>query len=145
MTSHEPPRLALVLLERFVPDSAPIAGDLIEEFDRRPSRAWFWYQVLGAIVSSRVQQADVIRPLQLVDLQPSDALERSRAMTVRFKPVNMTASPVHGVGGLGLVALSMFVGWIVPGVWLVLLGSMVAGVLLGCVMIARRGRATAHG
>ena len=32
MTTREPPRLALVLLERLVPDGAFLAGDLTEEY-----------------------------------------------------------------------------------------------------------------
>jgi hypothetical protein len=128
------------LLERFVPDSAPVAGDLIEEFHRRPSRAWFWWQVLSAIASAHLEKPDVIRPLRLVDLQPSDAVERSRLISLRFAPVNLTASPVHGIGGLGLVALSLLITLVVPGVWWVLLASMVAGVALGIGMIASHRR-----
>lgn len=52
MTGREPPRLALALLARFAPDSAPLAGDLIEEFNRRQSRSWFWWQVLAVIVAA---------------------------------------------------------------------------------------------
>ena len=137
MRIRKPPRLALTLLERFVPDSAPVAGDLVEEFDRRQSRSWFWWQLLGVLAMASFKRPDVIRPLQLVDLQPSDAVERSRRMTLRFRPVNLTASPLHGIGGLGLVALALLVTLVVPGVWPVLLASSLAGVVLGIIMIAR--------
>jgi hypothetical protein len=43
-----PPRLAVALLERFVPDHDPLTGDLLEEWSRR-TNAWFWRQVLSAI------------------------------------------------------------------------------------------------
>ena len=46
----KPPRLALALLQRFVPDDEPLSGDLVEEFQLRRSRTWFWWQVLTAIV-----------------------------------------------------------------------------------------------
>ena len=42
MTTREPPRLALALLERFAPDGHFLAGDLIEEYRRRPSRWRVW-------------------------------------------------------------------------------------------------------
>ena len=100
------PRLALALLERFVPDSEPLAGDLIEEFERRQSVLWFWWQVLGAVAAAWFAGDAEIRPLRLVDLQPVEALERTRRWCLRFRPVNMSASPVAGVGGLGLVVLA---------------------------------------
>jgi hypothetical protein len=49
MTGHHAPGLAIALLEHFVPDTDALLGDLIEEFERRPSRSWFWWQVLTAI------------------------------------------------------------------------------------------------
>lgn len=140
MTGHQPPRLALALLERFVPDSVAVTGDLVEEFERRPSRPWFWWQVLVVVAMAWFRRPEVIRPLQLVDLQPSDALERSRKVSLRFRPANLTASPLYGIGGLGLVALSLLVALVVPGLWWVLLASALAGVALGIVMIARHER-----
>jgi hypothetical protein len=136
MTNREPPRLALELLERFGPDSAPLTGDLVEEFARRQSRTWFWWQVVAIIAIALFKRPDVIRPLQLVDLQPSDAAERSRRLAVRFHPVNLTASPLHGIGGLGLVALSLLLTMVIPGAWWLLLACMLAGVVLGIIMIA---------
>jgi hypothetical protein len=138
MTSPQPPRLALALLERFVPDSGPVSGDLVEEFERRPSRPWFWWQVLVVIAMAWFSRPEVIRPLQLVDLQPSEALERSRKMSLRFPPVNLTASPLYGIGGLGLVGLALLTALVVPGIWWALLASALAGVALGIVMIARQ-------
>jgi hypothetical protein len=81
---------------------------------------------------------DEIRPLRLVDAQPNDALERALMMARRFKPVNLTASPVPGIGGLGLVTLSLLTTLTLPGFWWVVLGSMLAGVALGIVLIARQ-------
>lgn len=50
------PRIATWLLVRFSsgPHGEAIAGDLMEQFSARPSRAWYWRQVLSAI------RADVI-------------------------------------------------------------------------------------
>ncbi len=139
MTTRQPPRLALALLERLVPDSSPLAGDLVEEFEAGQSRAWVWWQVVAAIAVARLGRPDVeIRPLRLVDRQPADALERSRRMCLRFRPVNLSASPVHGIGGLGMVVLCLLVSRVMPAAWWLLLASVFSGVLLGVAMIAMR-------
>jgi hypothetical protein len=137
MTTHDPSRLALALLERLVPDSTVLAGDLIEEYQHRLSRRWLWWEVLGAIAIAWSQRPDEIRPLRLVDLQPHDALERTRRIGLRFEPVNVTASPLNGIGGLGIAALALLMTLVMPAAWWLFLGSMLAGVLLGVVMIAR--------
>lgn len=53
MTPHEPPRLAVAILERFLPDNEPLAGDLLEA-SRTRSRAWLWCQVLLAVAGRTV-------------------------------------------------------------------------------------------
>lgn len=136
MTSRQPPRVAFALLERFVPDSDPLVGDLIEDFGRRQSSGWFWWQVLAAISIAWLERPAEIRPLRLLDVQPADALERSRAWSLRFRPVNLSASPSSGVGGLGLVALAFHLSIITPGAWGLLLASALTGLSLGIVMIA---------
>ena len=136
MTAPRAPRLALALLERFVPDSEPLVGDLVEEFEARPSTTWFWSQVLAAIAIAWWVRDGEIRPLRLVELQPADAIERSRQLSLRFPPVNL--SPMAGVGGPGLVMLVCFVTRVMPNAWWPLLASAVAGVVLGAVIIAAR-------
>lgn len=137
MTDQQPPRVGLLLLEYFVPDSEPLAGDLVEEFRRRPSRAWFWWQVIAALSMTHVTASDEIRPLQLVDLPPCDVLERSRQRNLRFRPVNLTASPLQGVGGLGLVALLLLMTVVVPAVWWVMLASTLGGLALGIILVVK--------
>jgi hypothetical protein len=138
MTRREPPRLALALLERLVPDGAFLAGDLTEEYQRRPSRCRLWWEVLGAIAIAWRQRPDEIRPLRLVDLQPGDAVERTRRIGLRFEPVNVAASPLNGIGGLGIATLALVTTLVTPAAWWLFLGAVLAGVVLGIVMIARR-------
>jgi hypothetical protein len=141
MTSPRSPRFALALLERVVPDSAPLAGDLLEEFARGRSRAWVWKQVVAAVLHAWLHPSDEIRPIHLVTFQPDDALERSRRLSRRSHAVNLTASPIHGVGGLGLMMLCLLVSIVVPAVWWVFFASIIAGLGLGAAMIARHERA----
>jgi hypothetical protein len=54
MTLPKPPKLATWLLERLTSGyhTDPLAGDLIEEYGRGRSCAWYWRQVLIAILVS---------------------------------------------------------------------------------------------
>ena len=143
MTRRHAPRTPIALLEWLVPDSGPLAGDLIEEFDRRQSVAWLWWQVLAAIAALFVEPSVEIRPLRLMDEQPIDAMERTSQWNRRFRNINLSASPVPGVGGLGLLVLCVLVTLVMPGAWWGLLGSTVAGVALGFALIARRDPSSA--
>jgi hypothetical protein len=135
MTTRHPPRLALALLERVVPGSA-LAGDLIEEYGRRPSRWRVWREVIAAIALAWFERPDEIRPLRLVDLQPSDAIERWRRMAGRTDPVNLIASPLQGISGLGIAVLLLLMTLVAPAAWWLFIASILAGILLGIVMIA---------
>lgn len=53
MTPRRPPRLAVALLERFVPDNEPLTGDLLEGWGER-SDAWFWRQVGLAVLARAI-------------------------------------------------------------------------------------------
>jgi hypothetical protein len=52
MTTVQPPAFAARLLKRLVPaqDHDALLGDLCEEYQRRRSFAWYWFQILVAIV-----------------------------------------------------------------------------------------------
>ncbi|HVH56798.1 MAG TPA: hypothetical protein VM791_11105 [Vicinamibacterales bacterium] len=141
MRTPPAPRLALTVLERFVPDNEALTGDLLEEFDARPSTVWFWVQVLAAIAAAWRTRGAEIRPLRLVDFQPADAAERTRHYGLRFPPVNL--SPVAGMGGLGFMLLIGLMTRTMPAAWWLLLASALAGCVLGAVLIvlARPGGA----
>ena len=50
MKAGRPPRLALALLERCVPDNEALIGDLVEAVVTK-SGAWFWRQTMFAVLS----------------------------------------------------------------------------------------------
>lgn len=54
MTQSKPPALATWMLEHLLwgGRNEALAGDLLEEFQRRRSVAWYWRQVTGAILAS---------------------------------------------------------------------------------------------
>lgn len=55
MSTRQPPRPAIALLEHCLQDSEPLAGDLLEASHDR-SRAWLWRQVLFAIAAQAFAQ-----------------------------------------------------------------------------------------
>jgi uncharacterized protein (TIGR03435 family) len=57
MTRHGPPRLAIALLDRFLPCDQALTGDLLEAA-RFHSRAWFWRQTVAAVVWSAITRLD---------------------------------------------------------------------------------------
>lgn len=136
--SPQPPRLAVALLDRFLPGEEALAGDLIEEFEARPSPAWFWRQTLGAIVIGAFRQPDATRPLRLLDREPSSAARAGRPATTvsTRRVVNLTASPIAGVGGLSLGVLLVLMTIVAPGAWWAIAASVVLGAALAAVLIA---------
>ena len=134
-SGQAPPRLAVALLNRFLPGEEALAGDLIEEFDTRRSRAWFWRQTVAAIVIAAFRHPDPARPLRLLDTAPPRALHADTA-TMRRRPINLTASPIAGIGGIGLLTFAVLVTVVAPGAWWMMAAAAAAGVVLGVVLIA---------
>ena len=58
MRSQHPPRLATLLLNRLAPNE-PLDGDLQEEYRAGQSAAWYWRQVLAAIVTTSLRRGDL--------------------------------------------------------------------------------------
>ena len=141
MTRREPPRYALALLERLVPGSASLAGDLIEDYEQRGSRWHVWREVLWAVANARLERSDEIRPLHLVDLQPADAIERTRQLGRGVKPVNINGTPLYGIGGASLGVLVLLMTAVMPALWWLVAAAVAAGIVLGIVMIAVRRNA----
>jgi hypothetical protein len=141
MTPPQPPRLPLWLLERFAPDNEPLVGDLIEQFQSSGSRSWFWRQALAAIALERFNRSREVRPLRLVerdDLPPAPSVER--------RAINLTASPIPGIGGLGLVLFAALVSLVAPELWWIVLLVYLDGALLGVAWIfLNRPRGDARG
>ena len=125
MTRSDPPRLAVALLRRVLDDNEPLAGDLLERFAAGQSRLWFWREVLAAVAVRALQQ-------------------RARERAIR-RQVNLTASPIPGMGGLGLVALGALVSLVRPWVLWMLVPALAGGVALGFTIALLRRRSLLSG
>lgn len=132
MTAKTPPRLAVFLLHRFT-DNEPLAGDLLEEFSVRRSRIWFWRQVVAAIVVGWFRRPADVRPLRLVDERITPLTPRPSAPMPRT--INITASPIHGIGGAGILTLILVMTVMRPVAWSFIAIALAAGVLCGVARI----------
>jgi hypothetical protein len=139
-TSH-PARLALAVLNRFAHRNGPLAGDLLEQFRTGRSAVWLWAQLLLAIAMGSFRQARTPVALNLTPIDPVVAewlIERR--LGVR-KTVNLTGTPIEGVGGISAVILGFLLSTVVPDIWWFVVGGIVCGAMLGTAMvIARRKR-----
>jgi hypothetical protein len=140
MKNVQPPRLAVALLTRFLPDNEPLVGDLLEEFAARKSRLWLWRQVMFALLTGSFQKRGEIRPLRLVDRPPVEIMRPDNRPWARTRTVNLTGSPLPGVGGLSLIILVGLMTIMSPQVWWVVLLTILAGVVFGLALVLVRRR-----
>ena len=138
MKNVQPPRLAVALLNRFLPDNEPLVGDLLEEFAARKSRVWLWRQAILALLMGSFQHRVDVRPLRLVDRSPVEIMRSDIRPWTRT--VNLTGSPLPGVGGLSLVIFVSLMTIVSPQVWWLVLLTIFAGVVLGLALVLLRHR-----
>ena len=94
MKTSYPTRVALSILQRLAHRNEPLAGDLLEEFQRRQSGLWLWAQLLLAISMGSFRQPRV--PSRSTSLR----LLHRRAMAVDCKlgirkKVNLTGTSIE--------------------------------------------------
>ena len=124
------------LIRRVDADREALAGDLLEEFQTKQSRAWLWRQIVLAVVTRPRRRERDVRLLKLVE-NPSAFEARSMAVGPRRhqKSINLSGGPVPGIGGLSLVALGTLVALVSPRLWWVVVVPVIAGGLLGMARI----------
>ena len=141
MTVSHPPRLAIALLRRAFDPDEPLVGDLLEGFARNHSRLWFWRQTLSALAFRTRRVRDEEHPLGLAP--PAHFIGDTAVTTPRpMRSIDLTASPLMHVGGLGLVIFVTLTAVVSPQAWWMFVPAIAGGVVIGVLMvIARRPRA----
>lgn len=132
-------QLAAAALRRFVDDSEPLTGDLLEEFNAGRTRLWLWWQVLAAILLEARRTPSDIRPLRLLDDTSWRPIARP-TLAPAARTINLAASPTASAGGLSVVVLGTLVALVNPAIWWAFLYTSLAGVLLGAGMVLWRRR-----
>src|SRR6188472_3533112 len=105
------PGLAGVLLHSFCRDEA-LAGDILEEFERRQSRAWLWRQVLAVV---------------FFGLPYGPVRTRQGGPRMRMP-----------IGFIGVIVLAVFVTMVAPGAWWLIGAGMAGGAVVALLLVARR-------
>lgn len=141
MTPARPPRIALWLLDSLADRNAELAGDLLEAFRARPSALWFWRQLVGAILVGQFRAASEVRPLKLVEFpswvpEPGSYVNRRLELQTR----GLGASPVAGVGGLGIIAVVLMSSFVQPLWWTFVGAGVLGGLATGAILVARTRR-----
>ena len=138
MKASLPARAALLLLQQLAHRNEPLSGDLLEEFHRGRSALWLWVQILlGLGLGQFRHQVPVALNLTPIDPIVAEWL-MDRALNRGPKRVNLSGSPVEGIGGLSLMILGFLMSTVVPAIWWFLLGGIAAGVALGLAIAYHR-------
>jgi hypothetical protein len=126
------------LLETYVPDDEPLTGDLIEAFEAGQSRAWFWRQAVAGLLLGPRPKPGEVRPLRLVEGEPAE----TASPVFERRAINLTASPIYGIGGLGLAALAVMIAVSSPESFGIMVAIVLSGMLLGVLwaLVRRRRR-----
>ena len=134
-------RLALALVQRLAHRNEPLAGDLIEEFQRRQCGLWLSGQLLAALAMGAFRQPRAPVALNLTGIDPIVAeWLMDRALGSRRR-INLTGTPIEGVGGLSLMTLGFLMSTVVPAVWWFVFAGIVSGIGLGAAkVLTRRNR-----
>jgi len=105
----EPPALATWLLEhiRFSNTGEALAGDLLEEFTRGRSAAWYWRQVLLAIVVGFGKEVRIHWILAIRATMIGLTVSTGVSMLLLFLIV-----PLHKHGIIALDSVPRFVPWV---------------------------------
>ena len=129
MKDPHSPRVALALLRWLAQRNEPLAGDLLEEYQRRQCRLWLWSQIVMAIAMGSFRQPRVPVALNLTPIDPAVA-EWMMDRALGPKKISMSA-PGQGIGGLGMMVLGAMLSSVVPDVWWFVLGGIASGIVLG--------------
>jgi hypothetical protein len=144
--TRTPPRLGLALLERLDSRNEALAGDLVEGFQRTRSHVWFWRQLLWAIVTGGFRRPPEIRPLRLVDSPSWQPAATDFGATGRALHTHgLGASPIEGVGGIGIAALVLLTVLVNPSALAIVAVGVLLGIALGLARVVLRRRTASAG
>jgi len=111
-------RVASALLQIFCRDEA-LAGDILEEYDARRSRAWLWRQVGAAVILAL----------------PYGMVRRARRTPKMPMPI----------GGLGFITIVALITIVAPGAWWFAAAGAAGGIAVGVALAMATRRRVLRG
>ncbi|HJQ63761.1 MAG TPA: hypothetical protein VJ834_12945 [Burkholderiales bacterium] len=135
MTTAQPHRLAMALINRLALDNEALAGDLLEEFRSGRSQLWLWSQLACAFARQTFYAPHPPVALNLTPIDPVVAEWLMEKRLYKRRTVHLTGTQVEGIGGLTMVILGFMVTSVIPAIWWFVLGGLVAGVVCGVAMV----------
>lgn len=136
-----PPKLGAAILHRLADRNEALAGDILEGFQIKQSRLWFWRELVGAILTGAFRRSIEVRPIKLVEF-PSlpPAHEDFAATRIRLQTLGLGASPVSGISGWSIVTLIALISALEPALWVMLAMGMGVGIAVGIGRVIYRRR-----
>jgi hypothetical protein len=124
MMAARPPRFATWLLERFIggPRRDSLVGDLLEQYPQRRSTAWYWRQVVTAIVVSAARDISAHKKLAV------------RAVAIGWLGYALLSFPAHWLAEIVNLRVQ---DWLVTSgrysFWPVFLSGPLSATLFACI------------
>jgi hypothetical protein len=141
MTQIPPPRIGAAILARLAERNEPLAGDILEGYQVKQSRFWFYRELAGAILSGSFAKSSEVRPIKLVEFPSLPPLHEDwAAKRLRLQTLGLSASPVSGVSGWTIVALIWLITAVQPVLWVMLSIGLLMGLTIGLARVAYRRR-----
>jgi hypothetical protein len=124
MSQVKPPRIATWLLNRIVSGNnrESLIGDLIEQYQRRRSRAWYWRQVVMAIVMDTAKQ---VRDHRLLSVRANVVGFGVLVILQTGVQSGLRNHPFHGAVWIGghMVEGAQWMALVVWYIWLPMAGA----------------------
>ena len=145
MTTTRPPRIAIALLRWLTSDNEALLGDVVEQYQARPSRLWLWNQVLWAAFLRPGNPGDAASATDgsLFKLNPiAHPATRPIMPAVNLPPVRINVSGIQaeGIGGLGLLSVIIVITLVMPAAWWLAVMGVVGGIVLGGLLVMTHRR-----
>ena len=140
-TPLHPPKLGGAILRRLADRNEALAGDILEGFQLKQSRLWFWRELVGAILTGGFRRSIEVRPIKLVEFPSLPPVhEDFAAKRIRLQTLGLSASPVGGISGWTMVTLIMLISALEPALWIMLAMGMGVGIAVGIGRVIYRRR-----
>jgi hypothetical protein len=131
--------MAARLLRFVASEHEALAGDLSEELQSGRSTAWFWRQLLGAVVLTVWTKRRPVPGIVAIALGTSEFERSTQAFGLLDPaPMQLKGRRLSGVGGAGLLGTILLITLVMPQAWFLVLFGFLGGVVVGVILVRQR-------